>query len=115
MLTQLLMSRNSVIAMLSATVLKASIQNVNESEEKAELQNKNILVRGCIMPAKDVAEQAGTSKDAHPEGGFFEYVFDYFKYFEEVLDRVLHNFDKEKVDIKGAVKSLHLFSITQVL
>lgn len=88
---------------------------MNESEEKAELQNKNILVRGCILPARDVVEQAGSSKDAKPEGGFFEHVFEYFNYFEEVLDRVLQNLDKEKIEIKGAVKSLHLYSVTQVL
>lgn len=88
---------------------------MHESEEKAELQNKNILVRGYIQPAKDVAEQAGTSKDAHPEGGFFQHVFEYFKYFENVLDNALNNLDEEKMDIKGAIKSLHLFSITQVL
>jgi hypothetical protein len=78
------------------------------------------LIKGYAQPKTEIAEQSGSLSNNNLDSkieGFYDRVFSYFAYFEGLFNSLRHtsNNSLRSEDIKGAVKSLHLFSIMQVL
>ena len=113
-LTLLLISKSSVIAQLSAQVIRASCHHFSGSESKIERVNKRALIRGTS--SNDAFTQtrqslhsslsqlsSGINKNRAKRGYFFEAIFEFIKYLGGIFEA------------KNTIMSLHLTSINLIL
>ena len=57
-LTKLLISKNSIVALLASMVLRSSILHFSEAETEATNQNRQVLIKGRTKEAEALAQAA---------------------------------------------------------